>query len=114
MTKKKEFDWEEGGTLGEENFSPLGGIRARGLSKIHNAPAKDPQVRKQEREKYLAGAQSRTYQSPESKPVDINDPQWIAESDGDISGVHDTSDAFKRLTEAKHTGKTPFDRFGKK
>lgn len=114
MTKKNDFDWQEGAKLDEGNFSPLGGIRSRGLSKIHNAPAKDPEVRKQEREHYLAGPQSQPYQASESQKHDIDDPHLIAESDGDISGVHDSSDTFKRLTEPKSPGKAAFDRFGKK
>lgn len=94
--KKGSFNWQEGETLDEDNASPLGDIRAYGLPKINKALAKDPAVRKREREKFLADEQSRPYKADGSKK-----PENVIVEEGpsasDLSGKFEDSEV-KRLT----------------
>lgn len=98
--KKEEFSWEEGSALNEGNSSALGDIRAHGLPKINKALAKDPVLRKKERERYLAEKQSQPYQFESYQHISPRKDVIVEESDEarDLSGKFDDSEV-KRLTD---------------
>lgn len=107
--KKDGFEWKEGQTLDDAIFSPLGDIRGHGLPKINKAIAKDPSVRKQERERFLAGQQSQPYKT---KTQDKDEQIIIEGKASDLSGEFEDSEV-KRLTDKGNQNKG-FNRFGKK
>ena len=114
MTKKNEFDWQEGAKLDEGNFSPLGDIRAYGHSKVHNAPASDAEKRIEERTQKLLGKASQPYRATSSdKPVST-DPNLISESTDEISGVYTDADQLKHLTGQGKSRPAGSGLFGKK
>lgn len=113
--KKDEFDWKEGATLSDGNSEPLGDIRAYGLPKVNKALAKDPVVRKQEREKFLAEQQNRQY-APSKGGVKAKDDEALIVDEqaatSDHSGKFEDSEV-KRLT-GQGNRIRGLDRFGKK
>lgn len=107
--KKPVFEWKEGETLTEKDFSPLGDIRAHGLPKINKALAQDPKRRKEERERYLAQTQSQPYKNAKT---DLPDNLIVEEEVSGLSGKFDDGDEYKRLTGQDAPNKRTFNRFG--
>lgn len=108
--EKKDFDWEEGGVIKEEQYAPLGEVRAKGLPKLSKAVHADPKKRKEEREKLIATQQSKPYQ-PGLKKDTPSEGTNIVEASGLSDEIENS--AAKKLID---TGKKlrGVDRFGHK
>lgn len=107
---KKDFSWEKGEVLGDNNSTPVAEVRRHGMAKIVKALHADPKKRKEEREEHLVVQQSKPYKSKTKTP---DDEKFIVEEDS--SGIADDGDnsAARRLIDAGRKIKG-LDRFGKR
>lgn len=108
--EKKDFEWQEGGVIGEEQYAPLGDVRAKGRSKLNKAVSADPKKRKEERDKVILSQQSKPYQ-PSAKKAPESDNTIVVEDSGLSEEIENS--AAKKLIDAgkKIRG---LDRFGNK
>ncbi len=107
---KKQFSWDKGGVLDDDNTQPINEVRRQGLSKLSKALHADPKKRKEEREEILVKVQSKPYKP---KTVSPEEQRFIMEeSSSGISGDIESSAAKKLIDKgSKFKG---LDRFGKK
>lgn len=113
--EKTDFSWENGEVLNPKNFSPLGGVRSKGLPKLKKAVAADPILRKEERESFINNEQTKVYKSVKHVPIE-DDALIIEESQSGLTGDIENSEAKKLIDPGdKVRGKIRgLDRFGKK
>lgn len=109
--EKTDFSWESGEVLNPKNFSPLGGVRSKGLPKLKKAVAADPVLRKEERESFINNEQTKIYKSEPHVPIE-EEALIIEESQSGLSGDIENSEAKKLIDPGNKI--RGLDRFGKK
>lgn len=107
--KGKNFEWQKGQVLDDENYDPLGDVRVKGLPKLKKATPADPAKRKQEREELILSKQSKPYKSKVKEEVD--DSLIFEESQSGLSEEYESTEAKKLIDQGgRFKG---LDRFGK-
>lgn len=96
--KDKSFDWKQGQVLDDDDYAPLGDVRAKGLPKLKKATHADPVKRKQEREELILGKQSKPYKSSVKKE---NDDLVIEESQSGLSEDYESTEAKKLIDQGE-------------
>lgn len=106
--KDKNFDWKQGQVLDDDDYAPLGDVRAKGLPKLKKATPADPVKRKQEREELILTKQSKPYKNTVRKE---HDDLVIEESQSGLSEDYESTEAKKLIDQGgRFKG---VDRFGK-
>ncbi len=107
---KKDFAWEKGSVIDEDEYAPLGEVIKKGRPKLTQAVHANPALRKKERDALLTEQQSKPYRVRPKK--DKDDSIIVEESQSGLSGSVESS-AAKKLIESGNKFKG-LDRFGKR
>lgn len=110
---KKEFEWRQGDVLDDSNTSPVEEVRKHGLPKVGKSVAAKPEVRKAEREDYLATHQSESYRKTQDKRQQPDHSIIVEEKEARLPDHVEDSEA-RRLTETSEKKFKGVERFGEK